>query len=352
MRYLAIFAVMLLLKISVYSQQENRKTDLSKQIAVITEHLRKAQLAKSSEVRKREILQAQNSVAKLLSYPLFEKLKISLDKVLKVGVMTKEADALLGDAIELAESANNLLRQKPSRIDPEEAKAKLAKVLSSREFRDPFWLVILRRLEKPFERILNWLGQAFGQLASFLRPVFQWISALFLALGSWFWHWFQLLMKISPILAWTILVVLILVFSALLAHTIIKWWRKRQKAFAEAVVAEALVMPEQLLLEAEKAAKKGDYLTAIRKAYKALLFALDRVGLICFREQRTNWEYLAEIQRKTSPEFALRFLEITKTFDLCFYARKLATSSEYTILKRFAEETIRHAFSNFSAPSS
>ncbi|MCS7265598.1 MAG: hypothetical protein NZ805_12280 [Armatimonadetes bacterium] len=349
MRQLTIFALISLIIVSAHCQREISETDLPKQIAAIAQKLKKAQLAKSLRAKEREILQAQKLVEKLSTYPLTEKIKARLNKVFKVGIMTKDADSLLDEAIELAESANNLLRQKPSDFDPEAAKATLQRVLNSREFRDPLWLVILRRLEKHLERIFNWLSFVFGLLAKFLEPLFQWISEIIQALGAWFWNWFLLLMRISPVFAWTVVIAFSSILSVLLAYKILIWWQKRQKAMAENALAEALVMPEQLLVEAENAAKTGDYLTALRKAYKALLLVLDQIGLIRFREQRTNWEYLAEIQRKTYPNFARKFLEVTKTFELCFYARKLATAKEYTLIKQFTEETLRQAFSNPSS---
>lgn len=347
MRFLAIGAFTLLLMVSAQSQHKTHETNLPAKMAAITEHLRKAKLAKSPSTRKCEILQAQKLIVKLPPSPINKELKTRLNKALGVGLETEDANALLEEAIEIAESANKLLQQKPKAFEPEEAKATLVRVLSSPEFRDPLWLVILRRLEKPLERLFNWLGVVFvgvfGWLAKILKPVFEWISAIIGAIGAWLWYWFQLLMKISPILAWTIVGVFGSIVLASLAYKILKWWKQRQKAFSEVTFAEALVIPEQLLKEAEIAAKNGDYLTALRKAYKALLLVLDQIGLIRFREQWTNWEYLAEIQRKAPPDFALHFREITFTFDLCFYARKFATASEYKIVRQFAEESMRRA---------
>jgi len=139
------------------------------------------------------------------------------------------------------------------------------------------------------------------------------------------------------------MVLLVLLSAVLFFHTVVKWWRKRQRMKAEISWAETLIVPEQLLLEAENDARRGDYLTALRKAYKSLLLFLDRIGLIRFREQRTNWEYLSEIRRKASDEFARRFQEVTNIFDRCFYAQMPVTAKDFADVREFVEETRRQA---------
>jgi len=354
MRCLAAIFLTLLLIASAQSQGEISKTNLPSQLATIAKHLRKAQSTKSLTERKSEILKARKLIAKMPPSLLTYELENRLNKALSLNVKTKNANMLLNEATEIAENANKLLMERTAKVDPEAAKATLMRVLSDPEFRNPWEpiLKLLERLEKPLVRFLNWLGRVFSWFGAILRPVFEWISAILQAMGVWFWHWLQLLMKISPILAWTIIIAFGAIVLVSLAYAILKWWRQRQKLVAESVIAEKLVMPEQLLKEAETAAKKGDYLTAIRKAYKALLLSLDRIGLIRFREQRTNWEYLAEIQRKAEPNFVRQFREITHTFDLCFYARKFATAKEYTTVRQFAEELLTRALPTLSSSSS
>ncbi len=343
MRKLAIVATIPLLIAFAQSQHKFLKEDLKAQIEAITHHLRKAQWEKSPSVRKKEILRAQKLVSELPISPLTDEIESRLNRAVSVGISTEDAEMFLDEAVELAEIASKLLRQTPD-VDLKKAEAALARVLNSPEFREPLILRLLRwlssRIGQPLERFLNWLAGVFAWLGRFLRTLFEFISSLLQALGMWFWYWFQLLLKISPVLAWSMVGVVGAIILTSLTYGILRWWKWRKRIVSESVIAQALVLPEQLLREAEVAAQKGDYLSALRKAYKALLLTLDRIGLIRFREQRTNWEYLAEIQNTVAPDFARKFREITHTFDFCFYARKSATANEYAVVKQFAEELV------------
>ncbi len=317
--------------------------------AVIAEQLQKAQASNSVHGKRKALFQVRNLIERLPKSLVRERLRERVDRALRLGVMTDEANEAIDEAIEIAEVADRTLRQPPPSVDPETAQATLLRVLSSPEFRDP-WAPILRllqRISKWLERPLNWvlrqLSWLFGQIGRILQPVFEWLAKILEALGLWFMNWFQLLMSVSPILAWTIVGVLGAIGLTSLALAILKWWSKKRKTLAQIAIAEALIMPEQLLHEAEVSARSGDYLTALRKAYKALLLLLDRIGLIRFREQRTNWEYLAEVRKKAPAEFVRRFQEITGIFDICFYARKFATANEFATVKQFAEETRQKA---------
>ncbi|MCX7969318.1 MAG: DUF4129 domain-containing protein [Armatimonadetes bacterium] len=317
--------------------------------AVIVEQLQKAQASSSNRVKRKTLLQVRGLVEQLPKSPVSAQLREKIDRALRLGTMTDEAEEAIDEAIEIAKAADKILRQPPPSVDPETAQATLLRVLSSAEFRDHWAPVrrllqrISRWLEKPLSWVYRQLAWLAGQAGRILRPVLEWLAKIVEALGAWFMHWFQLLMSISPILAWTIVVTVGAIVLTSLALAILKWWRVRQKAIAQTAVAEALIMPEQLLHEAEIAARSGDYLTALRKAYRALLLLLDRIGLIRFREQRTNWEYLAEVRKKAPADFSRRFQEATNIFDICFYARKFATANEFVTVKQLAEETRQKA---------
>jgi hypothetical protein len=315
-------------------------------LRTIAEQLREAKRATTRFKRRSALVRAQNLLLQLPKSPLKDGLKSKIEQVFRAGVFSEEAEEAIDEAIEIVRAADKILNQKPSPIDSETARATLLQVLNSPEFR--VWNPIarfLQQISKWLEKPVNWVAKQLGVLLQWLgrvlRPVFELLSKIIEALGAWFWTWWQLLKTISPILAWSVLALFSAISLALLSYSILKWWRKRWRLQAEIAIAEVLIMPEQLLREAENAAKQGDYLTALRKTYKALLLFLDRIGLIRFREQRTNWEYLAEVRRKASSEFALRFQEVTNIFDQCFYARKLATANEFAIVRQFVEET-RH----------
>ncbi|MEZ8218293.1 protein of unknown function (DUF4129) [Candidatus Fervidibacteria bacterium JGI MDM2 SSWTFF-3-K9] len=322
---------------------------------IIAEQLQKAKEEKSVHARQKTLSRIEGLLKRLPRSTVTERLEDRLKRAFRSSVMSDEAEEAIDEAIEIAEAADKLFRQTSLTVDPELAQSTLQRVLNSREFQvwNPF-TKFLQRLSKWLEKPINWLvkllSPLFRWLAKFFSPVFEWLSKVLEALGAWFWHWWQLLNKISPILAWAIAVLLTLLSVAMFSSAIVKWWRKRQRIRGEISWAETLIVPEQLLLEAENDARRGDYLTALRKAYKALLLFLDRIGLIRFREQRTNWEYLSEVRRKASDEFAQRFQEVTNIFDLCFYARVPVTAEDFVNVRQFVEETRRQARSLLSQP--
>ena len=344
MRY-SLPLVVLLFSAPMFGQvmRSSEEAFSSTTLRTIAAQLREAKRATARFKRENALVRAQNLLLQLPKSPLRDSLKSKIEQVFRTGIFSEEAEEAIDEAIEIVKAADKILNQKPYPIDSEIARATLLQVLNSPEFRA--WNPItrfLQRISKWLEKPVNWASKQLSVFLQWLgrvfRPVFDLLSKIIEALGAWFWTWWQLLKKISPILAWAVLALFGAISLALLSYSILRWWRKRLRVQAEIAIAEVLIMPEQLLIEAENAAKRGDYLTALRKTYKALLLFLDRIGLIRFREQRTNWEYLVEVRRKASSEFVLRFQEVTDIFDQCFYARKLATAKEFTIVRQFVEE--------------
>jgi len=346
MRYLPVVFVLLFTAplLGQTRGAEKASPDERALFASIVKRLREALISSSHHDERKFLLQAQKLARQLPQSPVSERLKDRIERALKAGMAGSETDTAVREAIEIAEAAEKVLAQPSPSVDPEAAKAVLMRVLSSPEFRDLFAPIrrllqrVLAWLEKPAFWVWSLLERVFEPIRKILQPILKWLAKALEVLGAWLAHLFQLLASISPILAWTVVVLLGAVGLTSLVLAILSWWRRRQKALAQVAVVESLAVPEQLLHEAEIAARSGDYLTAIRKAYRALLLLLDRIGLIRFREQRTNWEYLAEIRKKAPTEFARRFQEVTGIFDICFYARKFATASEFAAVKQFAEE--------------
>ena len=354
--FIATFAVTSLGQVSEINSQPPRSSPhKSATFGAIVEQLQKAKREKSLRTRQKTLTRVGELIKRIPKSTVTNRLESRLEQAIRSGVMSDEAEELIDEAIKIAMAADRLFRQTSPTVDPEFAQVTLNRVLNSPEFQvwNPL-MKFLQWLAKWLKKPLNWLGKflstLFRRLAKVFSPVFEWLSKVIEALGTWFWYWWQLLNKISPLLAWTTAVLLALLSVALFSHAIVKWWRKRQRIREEISWVETLTMPEQLLLEAENDAKRGDYLMALRKAYKALLLLLDRIGLIRFREQRTNWEYLSEVRKKVSDEFARRFQEVTNIFDRCFYARMPATAKDFTYVRQFVEETRRQARSLFSEP--
>ena len=328
--------------------EARNEVKLTTPFSIIAEQLQKARQENSPRKRQKALLGVQELVQQLPRSPVTDQLESRLERAIRTGVMSQEAEDTMDEAVEIAKSADKMLRQTLPPFDQEVANATLLRVLSSPEFQ--IWNPITKflqwmsnRLEKPINWVAKQLGAFFRWFGKVLRPILGWLSRFFEALGAWLWHWWQLLVAISPALAWAIVVLLVALSFALITYAILKLWRNKWRAQTEIAIAEVLVMPEQLLKDAENDAKRGDYLTALRKTYKALLLFLDRIGLIRYREQRTNWEYLSEVRRKASDEFARRFQEVTNIFDRCFYARMPVTAKDFVDVRQFAEETRRQA---------
>ncbi len=229
------------------------------------------------------------------------------------------------------------------------AYATLQRVLSSPEFRDPFaplrlWLQrVLERLEKPAEWLLNQLGRLLNWIWRQLEPLWRWFLRIVEAIALWVWGWLELLFRLSPLLGWGLVAALAALILSALFLFLARWWRRYQHAFVPSAVVHPLVTPEQLLQEAERAAQRGDYLTAVRQGYRALLLFLDRMEFIRFREQRTNWEYLSEVRAKAPQPITHLFQEATRLFDRCFYARHTATAQEFALVREWALALRAHA---------
>lgn len=320
--------------------------EFEQRLVKVAEQLQAAVKASSSRRAKRAIADAKRLLQQLPETEITRRLRWRLEDAMSAGLTTDEGKEALDEAAETAQVAVRLLRLPPPAIDPNQAQATLQAVLNSAEFRDPWaklkrwWERLKERIWRLLEKPLNWLGEAIAwvgrHLAHLFEPLLQWIGRALAAIATWLWGLLGALLQISPVLTWFLIALLGLVVLYAVAVFLWRWWQGQQKAVAHIEAMEALATPEQLLREADLSAQAGDYLAALRKSYCALLLFLERLALIRFREQRTNWEYLAEIQRTAPSEVTQIVQEATTVFDHCFYALYRATADDFTAVKQRA----------------
>jgi hypothetical protein len=118
------------------------------------------------------------------------------------------------------------------------------------------------------------------------------------------------------------MVILLLVFSTVVV--IARWYLTQKEKNQEGSGAK----PIRYLFEAQNHAEKGDFRLAFRFLFLDLLALLRRKRKLSLDNSRTNGEYRQEI-RKTWPEEAHSFAEISLRFDEVWYGQKSATSEEY-----------------------
>jgi hypothetical protein len=131
-----------------------------------------------------------------------------------------------------------------------------------------------------------------------------------------------------------LLVIIVFVASAIGAIYLIERLRRKRRQEEVKDVREVLgeeiagdITSGDLLAAAAELAKKGDYRTAIRRVYIALLLDLERRGKLPLHPSKTNRDYLNALQseRKIYPTFST----MTGTFEMTWYGQRGATEEEF-----------------------
>jgi hypothetical protein len=131
-----------------------------------------------------------------------------------------------------------------------------------------------------------------------------------------------------------LLVIIVLAISVIGALHLIKRLRRKRQGEEVEDVREVLgeeiagdVTSGDLLATAAELAKQGDYRTAIRRVYIALLLDLERRGKLPLHPSKTNRDYLNTLrsERKIYPTFST----MTGTFEKTWYGQRGATEDEF-----------------------
>ncbi len=99
------------------------------------------------------------------------------------------------------------------------------------------------------------------------------------------------------------------------------------------------ITADELLANANKLARDGDFRSAIRRAYIALLCELEQRGKVRLHRAKTNRDYLDEVKPEQSlyPTFSV----MTGAFEHVWYGRESATESEFDDFLTLYRETVR-----------
>lgn len=129
----------------------------------------------------------------------------------------------------------------------------------------------------------------------------------------------------------------VLVLLGLYAFYIFLGWllRKRETQIP-ADVSESRVLEKTRLIssayhnqKAHEMAKTGQYDTAVRQLYFALLCLLDEKALVRFEATRTNGEYVRNLSGKASEEMGEGFMRLARRFEAAYYGRQHVSADQF-----------------------
>ncbi len=167
-----------------------------------------------------------------------------------------------------------------------------------------------------------------GQAPGWLDRLADWLAALHLPVSA----------ELAGLILKGLLVALIAAAAFYLARWLAREWKARPDAprgtgrlsSAGLRREDAAEDPADLLRQAEQALEAGDARAAVRLLYAALLWRLNRSGLIRSERWKTNQSYLAECPRQAEPYALLQ--RLTAAYDDIVYAHRPRSAGELTRL--------------------
>ena len=135
----------------------------------------------------------------------------------------------------------------------------------------------------------------------------------------------------SEAVLWAVFTGLVVLMAFLIAATITRLSGKiRQRRSASAGSAAAFVEhpqdPDVWLARAHSALAAGDLRAAFRAVFLAILMHLDRAGVMRYRDQATNGEYLAALRKR--PELYSVIWPVVLEFDAHWYGFRPVSRDE------------------------
>jgi hypothetical protein len=204
--------------------------------------------------------------------------------------------------------------QSSTKLDAGARRPQLDQILARREYR------VEEEQESSLRKLLKRLWDAFLRFLSMFRPAQRQAPVI----------------KGGDSLTWFRIFILLVVFVAAAAGIwrLIKRIKHRQKSEKEKELREILgeEIPEDitvadLLSKANELARRGDYRTAIRRAYIASLFELEQRGKLRLHSSKTNRDYLdaLRLEREIFPGFST----MTGVFERIWYGQIGASEDEF-----------------------
>ncbi|MBK6935893.1 MAG: hypothetical protein IPH18_02655 [Chitinophagaceae bacterium] len=119
-----------------------------------------------------------------------------------------------------------------------------------------------------------------------------------------------------------------------LASSNVGFFRRKDK-MVETAVAEEEEMPEDIFAinyqkEIDKAVAARNYRLAVRLQYLRLLKNMTEKGVITYKQDKTNFDYLAELQPRP---YYNGFFTITRNYEYSWYGKFEVSDTAYTIIQ-------------------
>jgi hypothetical protein len=149
---------------------------------------------------------------------------------------------------------------------------------------------------------------------------------------------FQVLLKTAAILAGLFLFLYLLKLTAPFLRFLAPDVEEKKHQHGQDVRPE----PAVLAAQAEKKASAGDYRSALRDLYLALLYELDQRRIISFKPAKTNGEYLVEI-RRSAASLEASFRPMADLFDYKWYGLEPCGKEDYLQGREFYGALLKEA---------
>lgn len=192
---------------------------------------------------------------------------------------------------------NTLAR--PSASAPADAQQQLAELLSRPPFAEP---------ERP-DIDLAWLDQL-------LRPLLEWLETLFQPATDVG----QAASPVFNVIVIGVSLLLLLVVLVVLVRSLRRSTVSVARTAPDPDDPDARLTPAEAVSHAQSLARDGDFRTAVRYMYLALLLRLDAANLLRYDRALTNSEYLEQL--RGNPQLRAEITPIIQTFDRVWYGNE------------------------------
>lgn len=175
----------------------------------------------------------------------------------------------------------------------------------------------------PWDRFTGWLGEQLARLFASILPFFR-------------------AMHRSPVLYWTVIVVLAAVLGALVGRALYLWYL-RSTYGARALpweVAGYRRSGRDPWLVAQELAARGEYTDAAHALYAALLEAAARRREVRLHPSKTVGDYVRELRQRSSASFG-RFREFARSYETVIYGIGTCDEERFVRLRALAVPIVR-----------
>jgi hypothetical protein len=217
--------------------------------------------------------------------------------------------------------------ESPASIDDDSSRDKIREILSRPAYQPERETAMGSFIKQVFRKVRAFMSELYLSLARLLERLFG-VSAQ----SAWFSN---------------LVLVVVLVAAFIAALSMI---RRRSRVPAARKKKTRIVLGEELAADSTSgelveaglaAARTGDFRTAVRKLYVALLYELAELNLIELDDSATNHEYLIKVSRFGTLAAPMRYL--TERFDYVWYGMFPSSADDFAAYRARYEEAIRSA---------